>query len=158
MAGAFRQIRVTHHMPDKSFSQREGARILTELRYGRGLNEEDVATVCDIIKSSERQAVRATIICFSVLAILVLVVYAVKWIAGWDNKNVNAVLFFLPFVALAVMIFTRENSLRHAIELKLRCRGCNKAIRGIELMKVRDTHRCPRCSTSDPLAAKAVRT
>ena len=83
---------------------------------------------------------------------MLVVVYAAKWLVGWDNKNLNAVLFWLTFVPLLV-VFSRDNLLRGAIERKLRCRSCHKTIRGFEVMKVRDTRRCPHCSVPDPFAA-----
>ena len=146
---------IMHSDPEDSSLQRDGHRILAELASARGLTDQDVATVCAGITASERQARRAVLLWLCLLLLAIALVYTAKRIAGWDNKNINALLFILAFVPLAVVVFSRANMLRLAIERKLRCKSCHKRIGGFDLMKVRDSHCCPHCSTPDPLAARA---
>ena len=143
-----------HQQFEQSCLQDDGKRILAELASARGLRGQDLATVCEIIQTSERRALRAVAVWVSLLVAMLSLIYAAKWIAGWDNKDANALLLMLTFAPL-VVIFSRANMVRVAIERRLRCRSCHKAINGFEVMKVRDTHQCPHCSAPNPFSGHA---
>jgi hypothetical protein len=141
-----RPFRLRDPEPDVTEESRAG--LLTTLREGKGLTQDNVRVILAISEANNRRVKPLLKICGCSFVVAFLCIGVARILFGYYNEGANAIVFLLCFSTLSPVLFLFDP----LGSPRLRCRHCSRALAGNGLKRMMESNACPTCSGPAPLA------
>jgi hypothetical protein len=134
--------------PEPDVAEESRAGLLTTLREGMGLTQDNVRVILAISETNERRLKPLLKICGCSFVVAFIGIGVARILFGYYNEGVNAIVLLLCFATLSPVLFLFDP----LGSPRLRCRHCNRALAGNGLERMMESNACPTCSGPAPLA------
>jgi hypothetical protein len=135
---------------------KQGASIYAKLDAGEALTSNELHIIWRIVQASENRVIAFLKVCGVVMISLLLGIFAVKYLFGFFDEEINATLFLICcFFGTITFYFIghRHDNHRLSIERRLKCPSCSNKIAGVKIRELAESSLCPFCSKPWPLSA-----